>query len=87
MTAPCFCSPTRGFTCLLHRGEPKPLVQIDRFALACPWNPKSLPPHLRGYGYHTGWSANIDGEWVLPEEDKEEEFMRAAGILFECDVG
>lgn len=83
-TVPCFCSPARGFTCLLHRGDAKPdPVPVDRFSLTCPWNPEDLPEYLRGYGHHTGWSANMNGEWILPEEDKEGEFMRAVGILFE----
>lgn len=61
-------------------------AHLGRYALTRPWNPDDLPPYLRGYGHHTGWSTNINGEWVMPEEDKEGEFMRAVGILFECDV-
>jgi hypothetical protein len=89
----CLCNPALRFVCSLHRDGPPPetieesdALTPDRFALECPWNPDDLPEHLRGYGHHTGWSTNINGEWILPEEDKEGEFMRAAVILLECDV-
>lgn len=88
----CFCSPGLGFVCSLHRdGTPAETIEEsdaltpDRFALTRPWNPDELPEHLRGYGHHTGWSLDVNGEWVMPEEDKEGEFMRAVGILFDVE--
>jgi hypothetical protein len=85
----CLCSPTMGFKCSLHRAESaKPgetdskLAEPDRFSLTRPWNPDALPDNLRGYGHHTHDSLNPDGEWILPEEDKDGEFMRAVAELF-----
>jgi hypothetical protein len=72
MNEPCFCSPGLGFVCSLHRGGKTPEPEPE--------------PDLTGYGYRTGYSLDPDGEQVSPEQDKEEEFLRAVGILFECDV-
>lgn len=88
----CLCNTIIGYVCSIHRGQPAKtpdvsgkLAEPDRYALTRPWNPDDLPEHLRGYGHHTGWSTNINGEWIMPEEDKEGEFMRAVGILFEIE--
>ena len=67
--AQCFCSPGLGFTCSLHRGGKTPEPE----------------PDLTGYGYRTGYSLDPDGEQVSPEQDKEEEFLRAVGIIFEAE--
>ena len=70
----CFCSPGRGFVCSLHRDR-TPAETIEES--------DALTPDLAGYGYRTGYSLDPDGEWISPEQDKEEEFIRAANQIFE----
>lgn len=78
----CFCSSGLGFVCSLHRGESAKKsanneLRNDNLAYS---------PDLTGYGYRTGYSLNPDGEEVSPEQDKEEEFMRAVTELFSAVV-
>jgi hypothetical protein len=46
---------------------------------------KTPEPDLTGYGYRTGYSLDPDGAWISPEQDKDEEFLRAVGIIFEAE--
>lgn len=83
----CLCNADLGYLCSLHRDgtPPETIDESDTLSIDRPWNPDTLPEHLRGYGHRV---ADQDGgtgeEWLTPEQDKEGEFMRAVGILFDA---
>ena len=82
------CMPELGFECVWCKERasvPAETVEaMDGFG-GPPWDPASLPEHLRGKGYRGADQDGFDGsEWVSPLEHHAQDLIQAARELLDA---
>ena len=80
----CMCLPELGRVCVWCAGKAETVAAVDGFD-SPPWDPASLPEHLRGKGYRGADQDGYDGsEWVSPIEHHAGDLIEAARVMLDA---